>query len=98
MNYPIDLLEFLGMNKTPLTQNFQHLKVTEEMLGVVKIEGESMDPIEPSPVGSLIVLVFSVKDGMDASMPLIIFNPNRDLQNVDIQEGTFTRLKYFEDS
>jgi len=98
INYPTDLLEFLGMNRAPLTRNFKHLSATEDVLGVVKVEGESTDPVETSPVGSLVVLIFSVKDGMDASLPLIIFNPDRDLYYVEIQEGTFSRLKYFKNS
>ncbi|MFP4082231.1 MAG: cohesin domain-containing protein, partial [Candidatus Aminicenantes bacterium] len=97
MNYPSDLLEFLGLERSSLTEKFDYIRGTEEVEGSIKIEGEGEIPIAYNTMGSLVVAVFRVREGLDASMPIMLFNLNRDLFGVKPGEGSFLRLKYYKD-
>ncbi len=43
-------------------------------------------------IGSLAVAVFRVNEGGAISFPLRIYNPDKDLANVETRDGTFARL------
>jgi hypothetical protein len=97
MNYPIDLLEFLGVKKTLLTHYFELLIGVEDIEGVVRIEGEGVEPIEEQSFGSLVVAVFRVKEGLEASLPIIVFNPDRDIFDAEPGEAMFVRSDFLDD-
>ena len=97
MNYPSELIEFLGMDRTRLTQHFEYIAGVEMSDGLIRVEGESEVPVKIRNIGSLAVLIFRVIEGPEASMPLLIFNLEGDLLNADTAEGNFHRLKLFSD-
>ena len=97
INYLPELLEYVGIKRSQLTDDFDYLRGIEEIKGLVKVEGESKLPIEYSKYASLAVLAFRVKEGVNGSLPIIVFNPGRDLFNVEIDDGTFFGLEYFDE-
>ena len=38
-----------------------------------------------------------MKEGVNGTLPIIVFNPGKDLFNVEIDDGTFLGLEYFND-
>jgi hypothetical protein len=96
--YPADLLEYLGTDKSILTRDFEFVRGTEEVEGFIRIEGESQIPIDDQQMGSLVIVTFRVKEGEDLSLPILISNPDRDIFNAKIHQGTFLRLKSFNEN
>jgi hypothetical protein len=92
MNYPSDLLEYLGVTKSPMTQEFEYVTGIEEIPGLIHIMGESAFPIESVSIGSLAVAVFRVRQGMPDRLPIILFNADQDIVNADIRQGSFIRV------
>jgi hypothetical protein len=95
VNYLPELLEYTGIRRSQLSDEFDYLTGIEEIKGLVRVEGESKHPIEYSKYASLAVLAFRVKEGVNGNLPLIVFNPGRDLFDVEIDDGTFLGLEYF---
>jgi len=92
MNYPSDMLEYLGIKKSPMTAEFDYLTGIEEIQGLVHIMGESTLPIESFHIGSLAVAVFRVKQGLPDRLPVLLFNADGDILNAEIRQGTFGRV------
>jgi hypothetical protein len=92
MNYPRELLEFIGLNRSHLTQNFEHIIGIQISEGLLRVEGMSEEPVRMRKIGSLVVLEFRVLEGPETSLPLIIFNCEGDLFHAEISEGNFHRL------
>jgi hypothetical protein len=97
VNYLPGLLEYTGIRKSQLTNEFDYLRGIEEIKGLVRVEGESKQPIKYNKYASLAVLAFRVKEGVNGSLPIIVFNPGKDLFNVEIDDGTFLGLEYFDE-
>jgi hypothetical protein len=96
MNYPYEMLDYLGVKKSPLTAEFDFVVGTYETQGLIHIEGESQFPIESSDSGSLAVVVFRVREGLPDQLPVILFDPDQDLLNAEIEQGSFIRIDPFE--
>ncbi len=97
MNYPPELLEYLGLNRTLLTYEFDYVRGTKQMDGLIKVEGDSKVPIKDRSMGSLAIAVFKVKEGLDATLPIILFNTDKDIFDVKKQKGFFNRHNGFRD-
>jgi len=97
VNYFPELLEFIGLKRSPLTHGFDYLMGIKEAEGLVRIEGESQTPIISNKYGSLAVMVFRVKKGINFSVPITVFNQDKDLFRVEVDEATFTGVDYFKD-
>ncbi|MEW5902066.1 MAG: hypothetical protein AB1715_11435, partial [Acidobacteriota bacterium] len=89
--YPGDLLEFLGAEKTVLTQEFDDLFGNEEAPGLVHVEGAAQQAILDNELGALVLLVFRVREGDDLGLPVQVLNPDQDLRDAEIGEGIFLR-------
>jgi hypothetical protein len=92
MNYPYEMLEFLGVKKSPATAGFEYVTGVEEMQGLIHIMGESVTPIDTSRIGSLAVVVFRVKEGLPDRLPIILFNADQDIANAEMHQGDFARV------
>jgi hypothetical protein len=90
-----ELLEYTGIRRSQLTDEFDYLTGIEEIKGLVRVEGGSKQPIAYNKYASLAVLAFRVKEGASGNLPIIVFNPGQDLFNVEIDDGTFLGLEYF---
>ncbi len=97
VNYLPELLEYRGIRRSQLTNEFDYLRGIEEIKGLVRVEGESEQPIKYNKYASLAVLAFRVKEGVNGSLPIIVFNPGKDVFNVEIDDGTFLGLEYFDE-
>ncbi|MBA7665517.1 hypothetical protein ES703_73591 [subsurface metagenome] len=97
VNYLPGLLEYTGIRRSQLTNEFDYLRGIEEIKGLVRVEGESEQPIKYNKYASLAVLAFRVKEGVNGSLPIIVFNPGKDVFNVEIDDGTFLGLEYFDE-
>jgi len=97
VNYLPELLEYTGIRRSQLTNEFDYLRGTEEIKGLVRVEGESEQPIKYNKYASLAVLAFRVKEGVNGNLPIIVFNQGKDLFNVEIDDGTFIGLEYFDE-
>ncbi|UCE43099.1 MAG: hypothetical protein JSV17_09205, partial [Candidatus Aminicenantes bacterium] len=92
MNYPSEMLEYLGVKKSPMTMEFDTVTGSEEIQGLIHITGESMIPIDPIRTGSLALVVFRVKQGLPDRLPIILFNADHDISNAEIRQGSFARV------
>ena len=97
VNYVPELLEYTGIRRSQLTNEFDYVRGIEEIEGLIRVEGESKQPIKYNKYASLAVLAFRVKEGVNGSLPIILFNPGKDLFNVEIDDGTFLGLEYFDE-
>jgi hypothetical protein len=97
VNYLPELLEYMGIRRSQLTDDFDYLRGIEEIEGLVIVEGESKQPIKYNKYASLAALAFRGKQGVNGSLPIIVFNPGKDLFNVEIDEGIFFGLDYFDE-
>jgi hypothetical protein len=97
VNYFPELLEFIGLKRSPLTREFEYVRGIKEVEGLVRIEGESQTPIKSNKYGSLVVMVFKVKKGINDSLPITIFNQDKDLFRAEVNEAIFTGVDYFKD-
>jgi hypothetical protein len=93
MNYPTEILEYLGVTKSPMTDDFDYVTGTPGVDGMVRIEGMSQIPVNEKQVGALAVAVFLVKEGQRESLPIYIYNPSHDIYDADTASGVFTRLE-----
>ncbi len=93
VNYPIEILEFVGWQRTFLTQKFHDLSGEEGVPGTVRVEGESRIGISQNDLGALVMLVFRVKDGEDVSLPLEVYNPRGDISSADVRGASFLRMR-----
>jgi hypothetical protein len=92
MNYPTELLEYLGVTKSPMTDDFDYVSGVPGAEGMVRIEGFSQIPITEKQMGSLAVAVFLVNEGHQDSLPVYVYNPTFDIYDAETAEGIFTRL------
>ena len=92
MNYPSEMLEYLGVKKSPMTEEFDYVTGSEEIQGLIHIMGESMIPIDSIRMGSLAVVVFRVKQGLPDRLPIFLFNADQDILNAEIRQGSFARV------
>jgi len=65
---------------------------------LIKIEGESEQPIKGEYMGSLVVLAFEVKEGISGSLPIYVFNTDKDLLNVETSQGNLLGITHLGDS
>jgi hypothetical protein len=86
------MLEYLGVKKSPMTDEFDYVTGSEEIQGLIHIMGESMIPIDSTRMGSLAVVVFRVKQGLPDRLPIFLFNPDHDILNAEIRQGSFARV------
>jgi len=94
MVYPEDLLEFVGFLASPLTQGFEYVKGEEEVAGVVKIEGKGEKGITGRTTGSLGVVVFNVREGINGSAPIVLHNLGGDIFRTVARSMIFVREKF----
>jgi len=94
MVYPEDLLEYVGFLASPLTQGFEYVKGEEEVQGVVKIEGKGEKGISEREAGSLGVVVFNAREGINGSAPVILNNLGGDIFRTVARSFIFVREKY----
>jgi len=97
VNYLPELLEYAGIRRSQLTNEFDYVRGIEEIEGLIRVEGECKQPITYNKYASLAVLVFRVKEGVNGTLPIIVYNPGKDLFNVEIDDGTFLGLEYFDE-
>lgn len=96
VNYLPELLEYVGIERSQLTADFD-LRGIEEIKGLIRVEGESEKPITYNKYASLAIMEFRVKQGVNGRLPIIVYNPGKDLFNVEIDDGTFFGLEYFDE-
>ena len=85
MIYPLELLEFVGVLASPLTEEFTYVRGEEYAPGFLKIEGRGDVAIRSREAGSLCVVVFQVKENMCGNAPVILCNFDGDI--VDAEPG-----------
>jgi hypothetical protein len=93
VNYSVDILEYIGSQKTSLIQEFDYVFSYEEAPGIVRVEGEGQTGIKEKNLGALVVLIFKVRDGEDLSLPLLAFNLAGDISTVEVGQGMFLRMR-----
>jgi len=96
MNYPKELLEYLGVTKSPMTDDFDYVTGVPGIEGMVRIEGVGQFPITERQIGSLAVAFFLVKEGLQDSLPIYIYNQGNDIYDTETERGIFTRLENFD--
>ena len=95
VNYDPELLEYLGLSESTLTNEFDYVREIKEVEGLVRVEGESKKPIKHKDNGSLAVMVFRVKEGINVGLPIVLFNLGKDLSRAETREGIFIGLDHF---
>lgn len=94
MVYPQELLEYVGLLASPLAQGFEYVRGEEEVPGVVKIEGKGEQGITGREAGSLGVVVFNVRKGINGSAPVVLLNLGGDIFRADAESSIFVRAKH----
>ncbi|MFQ6109604.1 MAG: cohesin domain-containing protein, partial [Candidatus Aminicenantales bacterium] len=89
MTYPDELLEYEGIRSSPLTRGFTVFTAEEIWPGLIRIEGESEQPISWARAGSLVVVVFRVREGARGRAPLGLSSLDGDIL------GAATRSTWF---
>jgi hypothetical protein len=95
MFYPQDLLEFVGLLPSPLTQRFEYLTGQEVSPGIVDIEGIGEDVITEKETGSLCVAVFYAKNGMHGNASLVLSNLDGDVLRADNESIIFVKPDFY---
>lgn len=95
MFYPQDLLEFVGLLPSPLTQNFEYLTGQEVTPGIVDIEGVGEDMITETESGSLCVVVFYAKNGIHGNASLVLSNLDGDVFRADNESIIFVKPDFY---
>lgn len=97
MFYPQDLLEYVGLLASSLTQGFEYVRGKEEIPGVVKIEGQGEAGITGRECGSLCVAVFQTKEGVDGSSPVVLNSLTGDIFRADAESMVIVRSRPLRD-
>jgi hypothetical protein len=98
MYYPQDLLEFVGLLPSPLTQRFEYLAGEEVSPGIVDIEGIGEDVITEKEAGSLCVAVFYAKNGIHGYASLVLSNLSGDVFGADNESIIFVKPEFYTDN
>ncbi|MGP8330225.1 MAG: cohesin domain-containing protein [Methanosarcinaceae archaeon] len=89
LGYPDELLTFVEVIPAGLTENWQLIDGRENLTGVVTIGGFSPQAITTAATGSLVQVVFQVKENAQGCGDLWLFNPKDDLANASFITGKF---------
>ena len=91
LNYPSYLLEFIRVEKSPLTRDFDYVHSIKKSAGWIQVEGKGQISPQNVRLGALAVVFFKVKSGGHARGTLAVTNPFYDLYEADLDEGFFLR-------
>jgi len=80
-----DLLEFTGIARTELTQNFYQVDAHPINEGIVRVGGYSEEPITSDASGELVILIFKAKTPPDGSLFFRVANTCDDLKWTRVQ-------------
>ncbi len=89
MNYPHMLLEFRGLQSSPLMDIFKDVYAEEICPGVIRIVGYGEERIKTEVEGSLCVAAFYVKEGMNGKGQLELYNLEGDIREAETGGGNF---------
>jgi hypothetical protein len=89
MIYPQEMLEYVGLLASPLTQEFVYVRGRDDVPGVLKIEGKGDVAIRSRESGSLCVAVFQVREGTSGNAPVVLYNFDGDIFDADAGSSIF---------
>ena len=90
LGYPDELLSFVKVSGTNLTENWQALDGKENVSGTVTIGGFNQEAINSDKYGALVRLNFKMKTGVKGSGDLWLFNLTDDLAGAEVSSGSFS--------
>lgn len=94
LTYPQELLEYMGVLASPLTQEFDSVSGEEIFPGVIKVQGDAETGILSKDKGSICVAVFRVREEMSGSAPIELHNLNGDIHEAEVKKGNFMVADY----
>ncbi len=89
--YPSGNLEFIGVERTELSHDFYQLDSVEMADGILRIGGYKSDPIQSQSPGTLVKIIFRVREKGEDSYPFFILNTVDDLENASVKIRKFIR-------
>lgn len=89
MLYPQELMEYIGVMASPLTQGFEYVHGEETLPGVIKIDGRGEEGLLTKGKGSICVAVFQVREEMSGSAPIELHNLVGDIFEAETKTGNF---------
>ncbi len=95
MLYPQDMLEYIGLLPSPLTQRFEHVTGMEDVPGIVRVEGAGVEGITENEAGSLCVIVFRAKEGISGKVPIVLHNLDEEMFGADVESFVYVRPEYY---
>jgi len=89
VSYPTDLVTFEGVKRTDLTEKWAVLDGQEVTSGLIALGGFNVDPIEAESPGSVAILSFRVRDGVERGEgELAVVRMLEDLQGAQGKTGS----------
>ena len=85
--YPMDLLDYVGISRTDLTKDFIQLEGHEVSKGVIRIGGYTEDSVQVSEGGTLVLLIFSVKENVSGNSLFLLTNTVDSLEGASLIPG-----------
>lgn len=83
--YPVELLSFLKVTETSLTENWQALDGKENVPGVITIGGFNPAAIEENATGAIVLVSFKIKSDIPRAGDLWLTNVTDDLAGAQLQ-------------
>jgi len=90
VGYPDELLSFVKVSGSNLTENWQALDGKENISGTVTIGGFNHEAINSDKLGALITLNFKINEGIEGRGDLWLFNLTDDLAGAEVSSGFFS--------
>ena len=89
MVYPHELLTYIGILSSPLTESFVYVRGEEEQPGVVRLEGRGEEGIKIRGPGSLCVAAFQVKEGVFGEADVELYSLDQDIYDAETEHSRF---------
>lgn len=89
MGFPVDLLSFVKVTGTQLTECWQALDGKESVAGVVSIGGFNHEAIASNTTGILATITFKINEGAAGSADFWLFNLQDNLAGAKISSSRF---------
>jgi hypothetical protein len=96
MLYSQDMLEFIGVLPSPMTNTFEYLRGEENIPGIVNIEGEGEVGIAENEAGSLCVVIFQAREGAYGNAPIFLNDLGGDIFSTDVESMIYVKPDYYE--
>jgi len=90
LGYPAELLSFIKISRTNLTENWSALDGKESELGIVTIGGYNAKAISFSKAGLLLKVIFKVREAVEGCGDLRLFNLQDGVTDAAVNSGEFS--------